>query len=94
MPQNLCPHFPAWLLYQMEVVRIVGRVKVETEVEVIREVAEVRTEGEVVRMAEGVVGSGAMVAMVAMVVMVAMVNSHPVLLIVVRLTGSLIVNAP
>jgi hypothetical protein len=41
MPQNLCPHFPAWLQYLMEVVRIVGRVKVETEVEVIREVAEV-----------------------------------------------------
>ena len=84
----------------MEVVRIVGRVKVETEVEVIRGVAEVRTEGEVVRMAEGVVGPGAMVAMVAMVVMVAMVamvaslNSHPVPLIVVRPTGSLIVNAP
>ena len=91
MPQNLCPHFPAWLQYLMEVVRIVGRVKVETEVEVVRGVAEVRTEGEVVRMAEGVVGPGAMVAMVAMV---ASINSHPVPLIVVRLTGSLIVNAP
>ena len=87
----------------MEVVRIVGRVKVETGVEVVRGVAEVLTEGEVVRMAEGVVGPRemvAMVAMVAMVVMVAMVamvaslNSHPVPLIVVRLTGSLIVNAP
>ena len=40
MAQNLCPHCPAWLQYLMEV-RIVGRVKVETEAEVIREVAEV-----------------------------------------------------
>ena len=69
---------------------MVGRVKVETEVEVIREVAEVRTEGEVVRMAEGVVGPGAMVVVATH----QSLNSHPVPLIVVRLTGSSIVNAP
>ena len=90
MPQNLCPHFPAWLQYQMEVVRIVGRAKVETAVEVVRGVAEVLTEGEVVRMAEGVVGPGAMVVVRTH----QSLNSHPVPLIVVRLTGSLIVSAP
>ena len=90
MPQNLCPHFPAWLQYQMEVVRIVGRAKVETEVEVVRGVAEVLTEGEVVRMAEGVVGPGAMVVVATHQSLI----SHLVLLIAVKLTGSLIASAP
>ena len=90
MPQNLCPHFPAWLQYQMEVVRIVGRAKVETEVEVVIGVAEVLTEGEVARMAEGEVGPEAMVVVATH----QSLNSHRVPLIVVKLTGSLIVSAP
>ena len=69
---------------------MVGRVKVETEVEVIREGAEVRTEGEVARMAEGVVGPEAMVVVATH----QSLNSHLVPLIVVKLTGSLIVSAP
>ena len=74
----------------MEVVRIVGRAKVETEVEVVRGVAEVLTEGEVARMAEGVVVPEAMVVVATH----QSLNSHLVLLIVVKLTGSLIVSAP
>ena len=74
----------------MEVVRMVGRAKVEIEVEVVIGVAEVQTEGEVARMAEGVVVPEAMVVVATH----QSLNSHLVPLIVVKLTGSLIVSAP
>ena len=74
----------------MEVVRIVGRAKVEIEVEVVIGVAEVQTEGEVARMAEGVVVPEAMVVVATHQSLI----SHLVLLIAVKLTGSLIVSAP
>ena len=74
----------------MEVVRMVGRAKVEIEVEVVIGVAEEQTEGEVARMAEGVVVPEAMVVVATHQSLI----SHLVRLIAVRLTGSLIASAP
>ena len=74
----------------MGVVRMEGRAKVAIEVEVIIGVAEVQTEGEVARMAEGVVVPEAMVVVATHQSLI----SHLVLLIAVKLTGSLIASAP
>ena len=74
----------------MEVVRIVGRAKVEIEVEVVIGVAEVQTEGEVARVAGGVVVPEAMVVVATHQSLI----SHLVLLIADKLTGSLTASAP
>ena len=73
----------------MEVVRMVGRAKVEIGVEAVIGVAEVQTEGEVARVAGGVVVPEAMVVVATHQSLI----SHLVLLIADKLTGSMTVSA-